>query len=96
VFGHLEVRDDLVRPVARAEDLARAESAASDCDVLLAVGSTLSVWPVAGMVPLARTSGASIVVVNGGPTAMDDLCDVRVTGAIELVLPDLVVGLSSM
>jgi NAD-dependent deacetylase len=74
-------------------DLARAEAAASRCDVLLAVGSTLSVWPIAGMVPLARTSGASVVVVNGGPTAMDELATARVDGAIQEVLPALVAAL---
>jgi NAD-dependent deacetylase len=78
------------------EDLARAEAAATDCDLLLAVGSTLSVWPVAGMVPLARASGAAIVVVNGGPTAMDEVCDVKVAAPIEVVLPDLVAGLTSV
>jgi NAD-dependent deacetylase len=71
-------------------DLARAQAAAARCDVLLAVGSTLSVWPVANMVPLAHSKGASIIIVNGGPTAMDDLATVRLTGAIEVVLPALV------
>src|ERR1019366_8156233 len=41
-----------------AHDLERADVAASRCDVLLAVGSTLSVWPIAGMVPRAREAGA--------------------------------------
>ena len=43
-----------------AADLARAEAAAARSDVLLCVGSTLSVWPIAGMVPLARAEGAAI------------------------------------
>jgi NAD-dependent deacetylase len=77
-----------------ARDLERADVAASRCDVLLAVGSTLSVWPIAGMVPRAREAGAHVVVVNGAPTAMDSLATVRVTGAIEVVLPRLVEELS--
>jgi len=77
-------------------DLARAEAAASRCEVLLAVGSTLSVWPIARMVPLAHASGAAIIVVNGGPTAMDELATVRLGGAIELALPHLVEGLSAI
>ncbi len=77
------------------EDLARAEAAAASCDVLLAVGSTLSVWPVAGMVPIAHAAGASIVVVNGGPTEMDELAVVRVGGAIEEALPRIVGPLAS-
>jgi NAD-dependent deacetylase len=79
-----------------ADDLARAEAAASRCDVLLAVGSTLSVWPIAGMVPLARSSGAAVIVVNGGPTAMDELATARVSGAIEAVLPELVAQLPAV
>jgi NAD-dependent deacetylase len=40
-----------------SEDLARAEAAAETCDLLLAVGSTLGVYPIAGVVPLARQAG---------------------------------------
>lgn len=76
-----------------AADLERAEAAAARCDVLLAVGSTLSVWPIAGIVPVAAANGAAIVIVNGGPTEMDGLGTERVTGAIEVVLPALVASL---
>ena len=79
-----------------AEDLSRAEDAAARCEVLVAVGSTLSVWPIAGMVPIAHRQGASVLVVNGGPTAMDDLATVLVGGAIEAVLPELVATLSEV
>lgn len=77
-----------------ASDLERAESAASRCDVLLAAGSTLSVWPIAGMVPLAQRRGAHVVIVNRGPTAMDELADARIDGPTEEVLPALVEGLA--
>jgi len=77
-----------------AADLARAEAAASRCELLLAVGSTLSVWPVAGMVPIASRAGATIVIVNAGETAMDELAAVVVPGALEAVLPELVAGLT--
>jgi len=72
------------------EDLARAEAAALACDLLLAVGSTLSVFPAAGMVPLARQAGAAVVIVNAEPTEMDDLADVVVRGSISEVLPRIV------
>jgi len=77
-------------------DLARAEAAATRCDVLLVVGSTLAVWPIAGMVPIARRWGAEIVIVNGEPTEMDAYAAVLVPGAIETVLPVLVDGLSAL
>ena len=72
------------------QDLARAERAAQGCDLLLAVGSTLSVYPVAGLVPLAKRSGAKIVIVNGEPTAMDSLADVVLCGGIGELLPSLI------
>jgi NAD-dependent deacetylase len=72
------------------EDLARAEAAAEACDLLLAVGSTLSVYPAAGMVPLARRAGAAVVIVNAEPTEMDALADVVVRGSISEVLPRIV------
>jgi NAD-dependent deacetylase len=75
------------------EDLWRAEQAATTCDLLLAVGSTLSVFPAAGMVPLAVRHGAVLVIVNGGPTEMDSLADVVVTGSISESLSALVAGL---
>jgi NAD-dependent deacetylase len=72
------------------EDLVRAEAAARACDLLLAVGTTLSVFPVANVVPVARASGAEVVIVNGTPTEMDDLAQVVVRGSISHVLPRIV------
>jgi NAD-dependent deacetylase len=71
------------------DDLARAERAAQECDLLLAVGTTLTVYPAAGMVPLAKRAGAAVVIVNGGPTDLDHLADAVVGGSISDVLPAL-------
>jgi NAD-dependent deacetylase len=73
-----------------AEDIARAERAARACDLMLAVGTKLSVWPVAGVVPVAKESGARVVIVNAEPTEMDALADVVLRGSISEVLPRLV------
>lgn len=75
------------------DGLDRAFGAAGSCDVLLAVGSTLSVQPIARMVPLAKRAGATVVIVNGAATDMDDLADVVVSGQISEVLPGLIDGL---
>jgi NAD-dependent deacetylase len=72
------------------DDLARAQAAAERCDLLLAVGSTLSVYPAANVVPIARMAGARIVIVNGSPTDMDDLADAVLRGPISEILPALV------
>jgi NAD-dependent deacetylase len=72
------------------EDLARADAAARRADLLLAVGSTLGVYPIANVVPLAKVNGAQVLILNGGPTEMDDLADVRLEGSISELLPALV------
>jgi NAD-dependent deacetylase len=72
------------------DDLRRAEAAARRCDLLLAVGSTLSVYPIADVVPLALASGARVVVVNGSPTAMDHIADAVLRGPIGSLLPAIV------
>ncbi len=74
-------------------DMERVDEVARRCDLLLAVGSTLSVYPVAAMVPVAVRHGAAVVVVNGSPTEMDHLADVVVRGSISDVLP-AVLGLA--
>jgi len=73
-----------------ARDLQRAEDAARDCDLLLAIGSTLGVYPVAAMVPMAKESGARIVILNGEATEMDAIADCVLRGSISEILPQLV------
>ena len=72
------------------QDLMRSEVAAQSCDLLLAVGSTLSVYPIAGVVPIAKSSGARIVILNAEPTEMDHLADASLSGSISEILPRLV------
>jgi NAD-dependent deacetylase len=72
------------------EDLIRADWAARHCDLLLAVGSTLGVYPAAGVVPIAKRSGARIVIINAEPTEMDDIADAVLRGSIAEVLPAVV------
>jgi NAD-dependent deacetylase len=66
-----------------------AMAASEDCDVLLAVGSTLSVYPAAYCVPRAKSAGARVVIVNGGETDLDGMADEVVRGDINTVLPRL-------
>jgi NAD-dependent deacetylase len=70
--------------------LLTAEAAARDCDLLLAVGTTLGVYPIAGIVPLAASHGARVVILNAEETAFDDLADVVVRARIGDVLPRMV------
>ena len=72
------------------DDLERAQRAAKHCDLLLAVGSSLTVFPAAGLVPIARAAGARVVIVNEEPTPYDDIADGVVQGRIGDVLPAIV------
>ena len=66
-----------------------AFEAAGSADVLLAVGSTLQVFPIASMVEVASGAGVPVVIVNGGPTGMDHLATHVIRGPISEVLPAL-------
>jgi NAD-dependent deacetylase len=74
------------------KDLERAQRAARRCDLMLAVGTKLSVWPIAGVVPLAKEAGARVVIVNAEPTDMDHLADAVIRGSISALLPRLLGG----
>jgi NAD-dependent protein deacetylase/lipoamidase len=67
-----------------------AMRAAERADLLLAVGSSLQVFPAANVVPRAKAAGARIVIVNGEPTAMDRFADALLIGPISELLPSLV------
>jgi NAD-dependent deacetylase len=69
--------------------IAAAAEAAADCDVFLAVGTSLQVWPVAGLTEIAAAHGARIVIVNAEPTPFDDLADLVVREPIGTSLPRL-------
>jgi NAD-dependent deacetylase len=74
------------------EVIDRALQASDECDLLLAVGSTLSVFPAANCVPRAKAAGARVVIVNGAETSMDRYADDLLVGSIGEILPALVAG----
>ena len=80
MFGQQLVRADLIR----------AEQAARSADLLLAVGTKLSVSPVCDLVPIAQAGGARIVILNNEPTAYDFLADAVIRAQIADALPPLV------
>ena len=58
-----------------AEAMERAEQLARRCDLFLAIGSSLVVWPAAGFPLMAKRSGAALVIINREPTEFDDIAD---------------------
>ena len=66
-----------------------AMRSAQEADLFLSVGTSLQVYPIAGVVPLAREAGAKIVILNGEPTPFDDIADAVFRDPISTILPKL-------
>ncbi len=73
-----------------AEDLDRAQRAAAGCDLFLAVGTSLTVYPVAYLPEEALAAGARLVIVNAEPTPYDGRAQATFSDPIGDVLPRLV------
>ncbi|MGH9833505.1 MAG: SIR2 family NAD-dependent protein deacylase [Blastocatellia bacterium] len=73
---------------AREMDL--AVKACYDCEVFLAVGSSLVVYPAAALPELAKQNGAALIIINRTPTPMDGIADLVLNEEIGKVLPALV------
>lgn len=68
------------------EPMRRAQELAAGCDLFLSVGSSLVVWPAAGIPLLAKRNGAKLVIVNREPTELDEFADLVVRNDIGDVL----------
>jgi NAD-dependent deacetylase len=64
----------------------RAEELTKNCDLFLAVGSSLVVWPAAGFPLMAKRNGAALVIINRDATELDDYADLVVRNDIGDVL----------
>ena len=65
----------------------RSVRVASESDLLIAIGTSLQVFPIAGAVPIAKAAGARIVIINAEPTPLDNMADAVVRMPIGEVLP---------
>jgi NAD-dependent deacetylase len=72
------------RAMRRAEELTRA------CDLFLAVGTSLVVWPAAGFPLLAKRNGARLVIINREATEFDEVADLVVREDIGTVLAPMI------
>ena len=57
------------------DEMRRAAELSQECDLFLAIGSSLVVWPAAGFPLLAKRSGAKLVIINNEPTEQDTHAD---------------------
>jgi len=74
------------------EVLQRAATAAERAEVLISVGTSLQVYPVAGLVPGAKSVGARVIILNAQPTPFDKIADAVFAGSISKVLPQICSG----
>ncbi len=68
---------------------AQAERACGECDVLLVIGTSAVVYPAAGLIGLAKSAGAGIIVVNTHQSDASGLADVELIGKASEVVPAL-------
>jgi NAD-dependent protein deacetylase/lipoamidase len=72
------------------EALKRGVQVSAECDLMLIVGSSLAVYPAASLPLLAKRGGAQIIIINVGPTAMDEIADIRIDAKAGETLPTLI------
>jgi NAD-dependent deacetylase len=68
----------------------RAQALTLSCDLFLAIGSSLVVWPAAGFPMMAKRNGARLIIVNREPTDFDDIADLVVRHDIGTVFAPFV------
>lgn len=69
--------------------LSNCQMAAEGCDLFLAVGSSLVVYPAAGLPVVAKRAGARLIILNRTETPLDELADLVIQDEIGKVLPAL-------
>ena len=67
-----------------------AEEEARACDVMLVMGTSLNVYPVAGLVPLAKRHGAKLILMNREPTPFDEDADLVIHRELGTVSRELI------
>jgi len=71
-------------------EMERATEAALACDLFLAIGSSLVVYPAAGLPIAAKRNGAKLVILNRDPTELDEIADLVVNAEIGATMAKVV------
>lgn len=71
-------------------EMARATEATLDCDLFIAIGSSLQVYPAAGFPIMAKKNGAKLVILNREETELDPLADLVLHEEIGATLAPIV------
>jgi NAD-dependent deacetylase len=70
--------------------MARAQELADEAELMLCIGSSLAVYPVAGLPELTRAGGGRLAIVTQGPTPYDEVAAVKLEGEVDEELSALV------
>jgi NAD-dependent deacetylase len=88
--GHIKTATISFGQAMPEQEMRRAEELSLACDLFLAIGSSLVVWPAAGFPLLAKRNGARLAILNREPTEFDDLADLVIRFDIGDVLAPFV------
>lgn len=88
--GHIKAATISFGQAMPEDAMRRAEELTLACDLFLAVGSSLVVWPAAGFPLMAKRNGARLVIINRDPTDFDDVADLVIRDDIGTVLSHFV------
>jgi NAD-dependent deacetylase len=91
--GHVKPDVVLFGEMLPAAAMAEAELLASEADLMLCVGSSLEVFPVAGLPSVTLASGGRLAIVTKGPTAFDADAEVKLDGDVAEELPAVLAAL---
>lgn len=89
--GHIKTATISFGQAMPEQEMLRAERLTLDCDLFLAVGSSLVVWPAAGFPLLAKRNGAGLVIINREPTEFDEIADLVIRQDIGTVLSPFII-----
>lgn len=70
------------------KEMIKAQAASVDCDLFIAIGSSLVVYPAAGFPAIAKRNGARLVIINREATDLDDMADLVINDEIGPVLSE--------
>ncbi len=89
--GHIKTATVSFGQAMPEREMRRAEQLSLDCDLFLAVGSSLVVWPAAGFPLMAKRNGARLAIINREATEFDEIADLVVREDIGTVLSPFIV-----
>jgi NAD-dependent deacetylase len=88
--GHIKTATVSFGQAMPEQAMRRAQELAESCDLFVAIGSSLVVWPAAGFPLAAKRAGARLIIINREATDFDDIADLVIHDDIGAVLSPFV------